>query len=505
MPLDYLVPADVAAALEMRGAGGAVLAGGTDLYPQHVGRPLTQPVIDIGGLSELRGIEETADAYRIGALTRWADVAAAALPGCFDGLRAAAIEVGSVQVQNSGTVGGNLCNASPAADGIPPLLSLDASVELTSVAGSRVLPLEAFLTGYRQTALRSDELLTAVLIPRGIEDARSAFLKLGLRRYLVISVVMVAVVVAVGSGRSDRRGAGGGRGMLAGGAAVALARVAAGGPIHGRGRRGGDRRTPLDAQPDRRRPRDGRLPARGGVGAGAARARELRGCPVSAVTFDVNGSSVQADRSARRLSDVLRDDLGLTATKVGCDAGDCGACTVLLDGEPVSACMTPVGRLGGRRVETLEGLDASGEASGLQRAFLAHGAAQCGICTPGMLVAAAALLRVTPAPTEQQVMDALGGVLCRCTGYRKIISAVMDAQAAEVAEPPPPVGKAVGHRVRRVDGERKVNGTDVFGADQAPDGALVIRIVRSPYHRALASGSATWPDTSPPRREWWRC
>jgi CO/xanthine dehydrogenase FAD-binding subunit len=197
MPLDYLVPADVAAAVEMRGAGCVVLAGGTDLYPQHVGRPLTQPVADIGGLSELRGIEETADGHRIGALTRWADVAAAALPGCFDGLRAAAREVGSVQVQNAGTVGGNLCNASPAADGIPPLLTLDASVELTSVAGRRVVPLEDFLTGYRQTALRSDELLTAVLVTRGAEDAQSAFLKLGLRRYLVISVVMVAVVVAV--------------------------------------------------------------------------------------------------------------------------------------------------------------------------------------------------------------------------------------------------------------------------------------------------------------------
>ena len=198
--MDYLVPADVAAALEMRGAGFAVLAGGTDLYPQHVGRPLTRPVIDIGELSELRGVEETPDSYRVGALTRWTDVAAAALPACFDGLRAAAREVGSVQVQNSGTVGGNLCNASPAADGIPPLLSLDASVELTSVIGSRVLPLAAFLTGYRQTALRSDELLTAVLIPRGVEDARSAFLKLGLRRYLVISVVMVAVVVALDPG-----------------------------------------------------------------------------------------------------------------------------------------------------------------------------------------------------------------------------------------------------------------------------------------------------------------
>lgn len=197
MIVDYLAPSDVAAALEMRGAGCSVLAGGTDLYPQHVGRSLPQPVLDIGGLSELRGIEGTADGFRIGALTRWADVAAATLPRCFDGLRAAANELGSIQVQNSGTVGGNLCNASPAADGIPPLLTLDASVELTSASGSRLLSLEAFLTGYRQTALEPDELLTAVLVPHGVDGARSAFCKLGLRRYLVISVVMVAVVVAV--------------------------------------------------------------------------------------------------------------------------------------------------------------------------------------------------------------------------------------------------------------------------------------------------------------------
>ena len=144
-----------------------MLAGGTDVYPQHVGRTLTPPVIDIGGLAELRGVERTGDGYRIGALTRWADVATADLPGCFDGLRAAARQVGSVQVQNAATVGGNLCNASPAADGIPPLLTLDASVELTSTAGRRVVPLDAFLTGYRQTALRPDELLTAVLVPSG--------------------------------------------------------------------------------------------------------------------------------------------------------------------------------------------------------------------------------------------------------------------------------------------------------------------------------------------------
>src|SRR6188508_2299180 len=123
------------------------------------------------------------------------------------------------------------------------------------------------------------------------------------------------------------------------------------------------------------------------------------------MSFEVNGKTFpQEPRAGQCLRTFLRE-LGHFGVKKGCDAGDCGACTVLLDGEPVSACMTPVGRLAGRRVVTLEGLHASGECRGLQRAFLAHGAAQCGICTPGMLVSAAALLRVTPAPTEQQVMD----------------------------------------------------------------------------------------------------
>jgi CO/xanthine dehydrogenase FAD-binding subunit len=200
MPVDYVVPADVAAALEMRGAGYTVLAGGTDLYPQHVGRPMPSRVVDIGGLAELRGIVETDEGFRIGALTRWADVAAAALPGSFDGVRAAALEVGAAQVQNAGTIGGNLCNASPAADGVPALLTLDATVELTSATGTRSLPLEAFITGYRQTALGPDELLTAVVVPRVADGARSAFLKLGLRRSLVISVVMVSAVVVPDAG-----------------------------------------------------------------------------------------------------------------------------------------------------------------------------------------------------------------------------------------------------------------------------------------------------------------
>ena len=195
--MNYLAPTDLDSALAAFAEGNwTVLAGGTDFYPTRVGRPLTEPVIDISGIEALRGITVTEDSYRIGALTRWADIRDADLPRAFDGLRLAAAEVGGIQVQNAGTIAGNLCNASPAADGIPPLLTLDASVELSSQAGSRVTPLHDFLTGYRQTDLRPAELVTAVIVPRDVEEAFSDFQKLGSRSYLVISIVMVATVVA---------------------------------------------------------------------------------------------------------------------------------------------------------------------------------------------------------------------------------------------------------------------------------------------------------------------
>jgi CO/xanthine dehydrogenase FAD-binding subunit len=194
--MQYLAPADLDSALAAVADGTrTVVAGATDFYPARVGGPLTEPVIDISGLDELRGIIVTENSYRIGALTRWADITAADLPRAFDGLRLAAAQIGGIQVQNAGTIAGNLCNASPAADGIPPLLTLDASVELTSQAGRRVIPLQAFLTGYRRTDRRPDELVTAVIVPRGVEKAFSDFQKLGSRSYLVISIVMVATVI----------------------------------------------------------------------------------------------------------------------------------------------------------------------------------------------------------------------------------------------------------------------------------------------------------------------
>lgn len=172
-----------------------VLAGGTDVYAAHVERPLAQPLLDITALAPLCGITVSGGALRIGALVTWSEVARAALPPHCAALALAAREIGGVQIQNRGTVGGNLCNASAAADGIPPLLALDATVELASAAGSREMSLARFVLGNRRTACRPDELLIAVHVPARSPAARSMFLKLGHRRYLVISIAMVAVVL----------------------------------------------------------------------------------------------------------------------------------------------------------------------------------------------------------------------------------------------------------------------------------------------------------------------
>ena len=185
-----------------------------------------------------------------------------------------------------------------------------------------------------------------------------------------------------------------------------------------------------------------------------------------------------------RLADVLRDELGLTGTKIGCNAGDCGACTVLLDGRQVCACLTAVGQAAGRKVTTVEGLATDGRLSPLQTAFQKHGAAQCGICTPGMLMAATDLLARNPAPNESEVKDALGGVLCRCTGYQKIVEAVLDVAARPRLDLPPAAGQAVGARAAKVDGIPRLNGTEVFGADAIPADALWLRAIRSPHHHA---------------------
>ncbi len=205
------------------------------------------------------------------------------------------------------------------------------------------------------------------------------------------------------------------------------------------------------------------------------------------IRFHVNGKAVSVNAPpTERLSNVLRDELLLRGTKVGCDAGDCGACTVLINGAAACSCLTPVAQVEGCKVITVEGLASkNGIASQLQQSFLRHGAAQCGICTPGMLVAATQLLKAQKIVTRQQVQDALGGVLCRCTGYSKIIDAVM--KVAAPAKLLPASNRSVGSSVTRLDGAIKVLGKDLFGADVVPDNAMLVRVVRSPHHAARFS------------------
>ena len=175
--------------------GGQILSGGTDFFPALGDRSAPDRVVDISGLTAIKGITLEADHVRIGGLTTWSEVVATPLPRCFDALKSSAREIGGIQIQNRGTVAGNLCNASPAADGVPPLLALDAEIELISTGGIRRIPLADFILGNRKTQRRPDEILANVIVPRTVDDAASVFLKLGARRYLVISIAMVAAVV----------------------------------------------------------------------------------------------------------------------------------------------------------------------------------------------------------------------------------------------------------------------------------------------------------------------
>ena len=190
---------DEALALLARG-GRTILAGGTDFYPSRVGIAPRDDVIDVTALPDLRGIEERENGWRFGAATTWTEVIEAKLPPLFDGLKLAAREVGGMQIQNSGTVAGNLCNASPAADGVPALLALEASVEIAAAGARRTLALDQFILGPRKTALRAGELVTAIVVPKPAHPARGDFLKLGARKYLVISIAMVSCVLEVDDG-----------------------------------------------------------------------------------------------------------------------------------------------------------------------------------------------------------------------------------------------------------------------------------------------------------------
>jgi CO/xanthine dehydrogenase FAD-binding subunit len=198
---DYRQPARLEEALEALARPCTVLAGGTDFYPARVGRPIDEDILDISRIKTLAGISSTAAGWRLGATTTWSEILAADLPPLFDGLKQAAREVGGRQIQNAGTLAGNLCNASPAADGVPPLLALGAELELASRDNVRRLPLSEFIIGNRRTRLSPGELAVAIHVPKPATFARSSFLKIGARRYLVISIVMAAATLEIAHDR----------------------------------------------------------------------------------------------------------------------------------------------------------------------------------------------------------------------------------------------------------------------------------------------------------------
>jgi CO/xanthine dehydrogenase FAD-binding subunit len=202
----YLRPTGLKEALAALAASPRIiLAGGTDYYPARVGQPLDDDLLDITALPDLRRISDEGAHWLIPALATWTDLLETLLPPLFDGLKLAAREVGGVQIQNAGTLCGNLCNASPAADGTPNLLALDAGVELSSARATRRLPVAEFVTGSRAIRRRPEEMVTAIIVPKPQREARSTFLKLGARKYLVISIVMVAAVVEIGDDQTVAR------------------------------------------------------------------------------------------------------------------------------------------------------------------------------------------------------------------------------------------------------------------------------------------------------------
>ncbi len=462
----YERPIDLAEALELLaeyGADARILAGGTDLLleMQRLVRTDFSVLVDITGIAGLNTITAANGLIEIGPLvTHNQAVASAIITGAALPLAQACWEVGSPQLRNRATIAGNVVTASPANDTISALWALDAQIELTSMRGARTVPLREFYTGVRRTVMEPDELLTKISFPAMRDDATGIFVKLGLRRAQAISVVHVAMVltrvddivtdaaIALGSVALTIVSAPAAEAALVGNrlddtaiAAAAAAAVATASPIddlrataayRAEGVRiavarglgaiaAGAERSQWPDKPVLLGPQDGLLGGGGAIGAVG---------PNDTIAMRVNGATVSgATRPDETLLDWLRVQ-GLTGTKEGCAEGECGACTVWLDGAAVMSCLVTAPAAAGSNVVTIEGLAASpDDLHPVQQTFIDHGAVQCGFCIPGILMAAGHLLEDNPSPTRDEVTRALSGNLCRCTGYYKIIEAVRQAAA----------------------------------------------------------------------------
>lgn len=444
-------------------ARARIIAGGTDILieMERGQRPDVDILIDltrVAGLDEIRLYGET---FHMGPLVTHNHVVGdqrmvqRALP-----LAQACWEVGAPQIRNRATIAGNLITASPANDTITPLIALDADVTLSSLEGERTIPIKDFYTGLRQHIMRPDEMLTNISFPAMAEHERGMFLKLGLRSAQAISVVNVAVILSM-KGKTVQQ------------AAVALGSVAptiiratvAEQALIGRDLTpevmaeaaylAAAMPTPIDDVRSTAEYRSemikvfvmralrtlaanqqgAKFPEKpsmlwgdhDGKVTNPATAQILHDAntPIE-TTINGNNYTIKTGQE-KTLLDWLREDAHLTGTKEGCAEGECGACTVFLDGAAVMSCMVSAPRAHGADIVTIEGLRQNGELHPIQTAFIQEGAVQCGYCTPGFLMAGAKLLEEHPQPTHDQINQSISGNLCRCTGYYNIVKAFEEA------------------------------------------------------------------------------
>ncbi len=448
--------------LAERGAAARIIAGGTDLLLEieRGQRKGIETIIDITRVAGLSRIHEAEGRIILGPLVLHNHVVGSSLirekglP-----LAQACWEVGAPQIRNRGTVAGNLITASPANDTITPLMAMDASVTLQSLRGRRDVPLSEFYAGLRRTVMQSDELLSEISFPALKSNERGVFLKLGLRRAQAISVVDIAVIIEFDGDVVTRAR------MAMGSVAPTIIRLPevesylAGKTLSTQTIReaailAGSIPKPID---DVRSTAEYRsemirvlvaralhmvatktipqLPNHPPMLWGTSEGRP----PALENTLDIHRSErpivtmINGERreiatgQGKTLLRFLREDAGMPGTKEGCAEGECGACTVFLDGAAVMSCMVPAPRAHHADIVTVEGLADEGELHPVQSAFIEHAAVQCGYCTPGFLMAGAKLLEECPHPTREDAEQSITGNLCRCTGYYPIVNALIDA------------------------------------------------------------------------------
>jgi xanthine dehydrogenase iron-sulfur cluster and FAD-binding subunit A len=449
--------------LAAHGANARIVNGGTDLLIE-IDRKARAPsvVIDVSRVAGLDEIRLEDGTFHLGAgVTHNQVVGNPALVELAFPLVRACWEVGAPQIRNRGTVAGNLITASPANDTITPLWAMGAWVTLQSQArGKREIALEEFMLGVRKTTLEPDEMLTEISFPALKENECGTFIKLGLRRAQAISIVNVAVLLGFKSKRRDPKAPIESAWITLGSVAPTIAAAATAqeflidktldnATIDEAARLASVAARPIDDIRGTAAYR--REMVRVLVSRALHQLREgteRKGLPTDPVmlwgktngrfaplvnsmpTSDIIETTVNGQpykipgAHNKNLLRLLREDIGLNGTKEGCAEGECGACTVFLDGIAVMSCLVPAPRAHGAEIVTIEGLEHDGQLHPVQGAFVETGAVQCGYCTPGFIMSGAQLLDEKPAPTHEDIQHALTGNLCRCTGYYKIVEAI---------------------------------------------------------------------------------